>query len=62
MLNGFFFTFSILITFVFSFSPSYMGQIEELEKVQRRATKLLRECKGHAAICWASKIYGFGNS
>ena len=22
-----------------------MGQIEELEKVQRRATKLLRECK-----------------
>ena len=26
-------------------NPSYMGQIEELEKVQRRATKLLRECK-----------------
>ena len=26
-------------------NPSYTGQIEELEKVQRRATKLLRECK-----------------
>ena len=26
-------------------NPSYMGQIEELEKVQRRATKLFRECK-----------------
>ena len=26
-------------------SPSYMGQIEELEKVQRRATKLVRGCR-----------------
>ena len=26
-------------------NPSYIGQIEELEKVQRRATKLLRECR-----------------
>ena len=26
-------------------NPSYMGQIEEIEKVQRRATKLFRECK-----------------
>ena len=26
-------------------SPSYMGQIQELEKVQRTATKLLKECK-----------------
>ena len=25
-------------------NPSYMGQTEELEKVQRRATKLFREC------------------
>ena len=26
-------------------NPSYIGQIEELEKVQRSATKLLRECR-----------------
>ena len=26
-------------------NPSYIGQIKELEKVQRRATKLLRECR-----------------
>ena len=42
-------------------NPSYMGQIEELEKVQRRATKLFRECK-KSAICRTTKIFGFANT
>ena len=33
-------------------SPPYMGQIEELKKVQRRATKLVRD----AEICHMSSV------